>query len=296
MSVKKEIDLSELAELMAESPAGLEKLKKQSEAIKTLQEALMLSYKRKRPYKIPMETDGAELVFGVVSDTHFGSGYMRLDALREFYQYCKKCGVAKVLHAGDVIDGWGVYKGQEFELHPYSRSWPEQREMFAKEAPLVDGIETIFITGNHDASFKKVIGMIVGDELQRVRSDWKHVGADVAVVTFSTKYRNFSIQLIHPGDGMISYSVSYKMQRIVESIPPNMLPDMIIIGHYHKAIFMPEYRGTIALCAGCFQGQTPYFVTKSIQAHVGGWVVRVVLGGKRRGAVRINTEFVSFRE
>jgi len=295
MTKKKEIDLSELSDLISSSPAGIDKLKKQAEAIKVLQETLVMTFKRKRPYKIPTELDGDTLNLGVISDTHIGSGYQRLDALNEFYNYCKKVGINTILHAGDVIDGWGVYKGQEFELHPYARSWPEQKDMFVKEVPKIDGITTIFITGNHDASFKKLVGLIVGDEIQKARPDWKFVGADIASVIFSTKFGDFTVKLIHPGGGSQQYAISYKPQKIVESLP-GAKPDMVVVGHYHKAFIMPNYRGVMTVCPGCFQSQTPFMATQSLQAHVGGWVFRIILGNRKNLTACFKSEFVSFYE
>ncbi len=295
MSSKKEIDLSELSDLMASSPAGIDKLKKQAEAIRELQETLVLTFKRKRPYKIPVELDGSTLSFGVISDTHIGSGYQRLDAMKEFYNYCKELGINTILHAGDVVDGWGVYKGQEFELHPYARSWPDQRDMFVREAPKIEGVTTIFITGNHDASFKKLVGLMVGDEIQKLRPDWKYVGADIAKITFATKFGDFSVQLIHPGGGSQQYAVSYKPQKIVEALP-GVKPDMMVIGHYHKAFVMPNYRGVMTVCPRCFQSQTPFMATQSLQAHIGGWVFRVVLGNRKSLTTKFKYEFVSFYE
>jgi hypothetical protein len=199
------------------------------------------------------------------------------------------------LHAGDVLDGWRVYKGQEFELHPNGRSWPEQRKMFADGVPDL-GITTIFITGNHDGSFKKLIGLVVGEELSTVRPDWKFIGQDIGDVVLKTKQgQKFTVCLIHPGGGT-AYALSYHTQKIIESMAGGQKPDLVGIGHYHKAEWIPAYRNVSAVQAGTFQDQTPFMVQRSIQAHVGGWIITAVLGERKKLTSRVKAEFFGFYE
>jgi hypothetical protein len=293
----KPIDLSELAELIAKGPAGQEKLQKQARAISDLQETLMLMFKRARPYEVPIKSENNTIRFGLIGDTQIGSLYQRVDALKAFYKRCADEGVMDILHAGDVIDGWRVYRGQEFELHPNGRSWPEQRDMFADSVPKINGMRTVFITGNHDNSFKKLIGMIAGDELSRIRSDWKFAGQDVAIIVLKTKSgQRFSVELLHPGGGINQYALSYRPQRIIEAIPGGTKPDLIAIGHFHKAFFIPNYRNIAALCVGTFQSQTPFMAQQSIMAHIGGWIVTVILNERSKLTSRVQAEFISFYE
>jgi len=295
--MKKTLDLSELSKLIAEGSAGKEKIERQAAAIAELQEALMLMVKRTRPYEVPVRGTANTIRFAVVGDTQIGSLYQRTDALRLFYERCAAEGIRHVLHAGDVVDGWRVYRGHEFELQPGGRSWPEQRDMFAAEVPRIDGLVTIFITGNHEASYKKQIGMVVGDELQRIRPDWKFIGADVGeVVLKADNGQRFKVLLVHPGDRGNAYAVSYRLQKFIEAIPGGQKPNMVVLGHYHKALFMPNYRDVAGMLAGCFQSQTPYMASQAAAAHVGGWIITVTVGEKKKLTARMQAEFVSFYE
>lgn len=294
MSKKKEVNLGELQDLLAQGPAGREKLKKQAEAIDQLQEALMLAFKRQKPYEVPVRSDENVLRFGLIGDTQIGSLYQERDALSAFYQRAFDEGYLEILHAGDVLDGWKVYKGQEFELRPDSKSWPEQRARFAEEVPRHPGQRTIFITGNHDSSFKNLVGMVVGDELASVREDWKFIGQDIGDVVLKTKQgQSFRVRLVHPGGGT-AYAVSYHAQKLVESIPGGQKPNLIGIGHYHKADFMPSYRNVSVIQAGTFCGQTPFMVRQHLAAHVGGWLIEVHLNESRKLTSRVKAEFVGF--
>jgi predicted phosphodiesterase len=294
---RKEIDLSELGKLIAEGPAGEEKIQKQQKAINELQQALILMVKRTRPYEVPVRSENNVIRFGLIGDTHIGSLYQRVDALKAFYAGCADEGIDTIIHAGDVIDGWRVYRGQEFELHPNARSWPEQRDMFVSEAPKIEGMRTIFISGNHDSSFKKLIGMIVGDELQRVRPDWNYIGADVGNVTLKTKNgERFTVTLVHPSDRGNAYALSYRLQKFIEAIPGGQKPDLLALGHYHKANFMPDYRNVRGLLVGAFQSQTPNMATQGSPAHVGGWIITATLGERKKLTSRVSAEFISFFE
>lgn len=292
---RKEIDLSELREIIASGPAGQEKIQKLTDQATTLAETLSLMIKRARPYEVPVKSDENTIRFGLIGDTHIGSLYHRQDALLAFYRHCQDEGLEHVLHCGDILAGWKVYKGQEFELHPSGRSWPEQRKLFSDGVPDL-GITTIFITGNHDASFKKLIGLVVGEELSTIRPDWKFIGQDIGDVVLKTKQgQRFVVRLIHPGGGT-AYALSYHVQKIIESMAGGQKPDLMGIGHYHKAEWIPSYRNVSAIQAGCFESQTPFMVQRSIQAHIGGWIVTVVLGDRKRLTSRVNVEFVGFYE
>lgn len=293
---KKEINLSELRDLIATGPAGQEKIEKLTEQAMTLAETLSLMIKRARPYEVPVYGEGNVIRFGLIGDTQIGSAYQRLDALTAFYKHCAAEGISTILHAGDVLDGWRVYRGQEFELHPNGRSWPDQRNMFAESVPKIDGLTTIFITGNHDASFKKLIGLVVGEELAAARPDWKFVGQDIAdIVLRSESGHKLTVRLLHPGGGT-AYAASYHLQKIIEAIPGGQKPDIIGVGHYHKSLWMPDYRNVSGFYPGTFQSQTPYMVQHSLAAHIGGWIVTATMGDRKKLTTRVSAEFISFYE
>lgn len=293
---KKEIDLGEIQNLVAEGPAGLEKQKKQAAAINALTESLMMAYKRQKPYDVPVDSDENKIVFGLISDTHIGSLYYEPDAMAAFYNRCHDEGIKTILHAGDVVAGWKVYKGQEFELRPDAKSWPEQKAVWAAEVPRIKGIDTIFITGNHDNSFKKLVGLVVGDEFGAMRPDWKFIGQDVGDVNLTTPQgQTFRVRLLHPGGGT-AYAVSYHAQKIVESMAGGTKPDLIGIGHYHKSLYMPQYRNVACILCGTFERQTPFMVQHSLAAHIGGWIITAHLNDRKKLTSRVEAEWIGFFE
>jgi DNA repair exonuclease SbcCD nuclease subunit len=260
--------------------------------IETLRETVE-RLKDERHYVIHNAGKDNLIRFGVVSDTHFGSLYERADAFIEFYKYLKALGIKKVLHAGDVLDGVHMYKGQEFEQ--YATGYNQQMTALKKNVPHIPGIETVFITGNHDYSFYKSVGAQPGERIAEI-TGWKFAGQDQAWIDMvSESGHNLSVMLFHPSGGT-AYALSYKAQKLVESLPGGKKPDMIFIGHYHKTEWMPMYRNVSSFQAGCFQGQTPFMATRPTPAHVGGWIIEVALGDRKNLTSSVKAQFIPFYE
>jgi hypothetical protein len=226
--------------------------------------------------------------FGLIGDTHYGSLYDHTEGVQAFYERCRAEGIKRVLHAGDVLDGWRIYKGQEFELRDVG--FNAQLARMQTSAPMGTGITTEFITGNHDSSFTALVGLNVGRAIQEKRPDWKHLGQDHAMVRFVTPKGAYDVMLLHP-DGGTAYALSYRPQKIVEQLEGGKKPNMVAIGHYHKSEFIPSYRNVAMIQVGTFCWQTPFMVRKGLSAHVGGWIVEVSVGESWN---IVKAEFVAF--
>jgi DNA polymerase II small subunit/DNA polymerase delta subunit B len=232
---------------------------------------------------------GAEnrIIFGVAGDKHFGSLYHHNAALHAYYDHAKERGVRVVYDAGDLMDGHKIYKGQEFELRDIGLD--AQIARIVADHPQ-NGIVTKFITGNHDASFKHEAGVVAGKLVQSARPDLVFLGEDQARIEYSLPNGKFNIMLLHPGGGS-SYALSYRPQKIIESLEGGTKPDLLAIGHYHKADMIPSYRNVCGIQTGTFQRQTPFMAKGGLSAHVGGWIVEVTKG---KGCNTIKAEFVAF--
>lgn len=266
----------------------------QQKLIHELKETIKQLTKDQRKIELKPKTKDNTFKFAIIGDTQFGSAYEQIEQLNAFYKIVNDYKINTVLHTGDVLDGWKVYKGQEFELH--ARGWKEQISWFEKNAPKYRNIITKFITGNHDASFKKLVGIIVGEEIERIRPDWNFIGSDIGDVIFNLNngYK-YTVRLMHPSGGT-AYALSYHPQKIIEKMTGDTKPDLLAIGHYHKAEFIPNYCNLSCIQSGCFQSQTPFMATKGLNAMVGGWIVEVTVDkiSKNKYLKRIRTEFISF--
>jgi len=224
--------------------------------------------------------------FALTGDRHTGSLYHHGAALAAFYEFAKAEGIDRVYDCGDLLAGHGVYRGQEFELRDLGLE--AQVARLVKDAPR--NIVTRFITGNHDASFKNACGAPVGKMIQQAVPEYEFLGEEQARVQFDTPNGIFTLALVHPGGGS-AYALSYKPQKIIESLEGGTKPDMLGIGHFHKAEMMPSYRNVCGVQAGTFERQTPFMARGGLAAHVGGWIIEVVVGENHN---RIKGEFVAF--
>jgi hypothetical protein len=270
-----------------EEAHGKPKIKQLEEALaqeKTKIENLMAHKKR---ITIDPQSDNT-IFFAITSDRHIGSLYHNGEALEAFYEYCQKEGVQIVFDAGDMVDGHRVYKGHEFELRDLG--FDRQLERITKESPRQ--INTKFITGNHDASFKHLAGVEIGNQISALVPEYEYLGDTTARYKWITPNGEFILDLLHPGGGT-AYALSYKPQKIVDALEGGTKPDMLAIGHFHKAEVMPTYRNVCTIQAGTFQTQTPFMSRQGIQAHVGGWLVQVTIGRNKANKI-ISPRFVAF--
>ena len=213
--------------------------------------------------------DGTETIkFAIIGDTQIGSKYAQLTYLHNFYDLCAEQGIKNVYHTGDITDGLKMRPGHEYEL--YEVSADEMRDDVVKNYPKREGITTHFITGNHDASIYKHVGYDIGQAIAFLRPDMHYLGRDCAVINLTP---NCTLELRHPWDGT-AYALSYKIQKMIEAMESDSKPNILAVGHYHKAEYL-FYRNVHALQTGCFQGQTPFTRGKGISVHMGGWIVTI---------------------
>jgi len=244
--------------------------------------------------EIPMEIYHNKWIkFGVISDTHLNSKYERLDILNYAYDIFQEEGIANVLHAGNTIDGYGRFN--QFDV--FNIGTEDQIKYLLEKYPQRKGITTHFITADdHEGWIVQREHINIGELIELKshkfgRDDLKHLGyieADVLVKVGSKPTR---IRVFHPGGGT-AYSLSYKPQKIVESLQGGDKPDILIVGHFHKLGYF-TWRNVDVLLAGCTEDQTPFMRKKHIAAHLGFYIVKAHIAPD--GSVnRIIPEKISF--
>ena len=229
---------------------------------------------------------GRRIRFGIVSDNHLGSYYENIEVLRLAYKIFQREGIRRVYNAGDILDGEKMYRGQEYEIHSHGAG--RQVEYACKVYPKADNITTYFITGNHDMSYWKQVGLDVGTEIARKRKDMIYLGQEHADVVLKNKSCSIKLRLEHPGKGT-AYALSYHSQKYVESLSGGDKPNIVVIGHYHKAEVIPNYRNVCVIQAGTTQSQTPYMRRGNIAAMLGFYIVELIIDEK--GLIRNRIEF-----
>lgn len=210
------------------------------------------------------------ITFGLIGDTHFNSKYIQLTYLNDFYNQCTAQEITDVYHVGDIDEGEMMRPGHAYEN--YKQGADDHILEIVKNYPYRKGVTTHFITGNHDASFRKSCGLDIGKQIATKRSDMNYLGRDVANINITDK---ITMQLRHPWSAS-AYALSYRPQKIVESMEAACLdkPDILCIGHYHKMEYL-FYHGVHVFQTGCFQSATPFTTGKGISVSMGGWIVTV---------------------
>lgn len=210
--------------------------------------------------------DKYKIKFGVVSDTHLGSSSYNEEALNKFYDRCVSENITTVLHAGDLVDGIKIYKGQEFEQDYYG--FDSQTKFAIEKYPYREGIYTYAILGNHDYSF---ISHSDCDPLKKIcdkRSDIIYLDRYFGEIVLG----DFLIALHHPDSGC-SYALSYKPQKILETLTETY--DAYIIGHYHASLNLFNYHCVWSCLAGSFQNETNFARRKGLRTTIGGYIVEM---------------------
>lgn len=227
-----------------------------------------------------------ELKIAIIGDTHFGSKYAQRTHLQNFYDICAAEGIKDVYHAGDLTDGIKMRPGHEYEL--YAVSAGDMIDDVVVNYPKREGITTHFITGNHDASIYKHVGYDIGKSISYLRDDMDYLGRDCAVIHLTD---NCTLELRHPWDGS-AYALSYKPQKMIEAMESDSKPNILAIGHYHKAEYL-FHRNVHTLQVGCFQGQTPFTRGKGISVSLGGWIVTIKVS--ENGTIKgITPQFIPY--
>lgn len=224
----------------------------------------------KMPHNEPMLIDrswnGDRVIrFGVISDTHFGSDFVQITHLHKAYDDMLADGITSVYHAGDITEGERMRPGHEYECYVHGADAHADEVM--RNYPRRKGMKTYYILGNHDASFVKHAGVDIS-RMMRDRDDLVCLGFDMATINITPQC---SLELRHPAGGS-AYAISYKPQKTIDSLFGGEKPNIMVIGHYHKAEYL-FYRNVHCLQGGTLQGQSGFMKRMGLAAHVGYWVV-----------------------
>ncbi len=209
---------------------------------------------------------GSDFEIGVCGDSHLGSKKERLDALEAMYDIYADRGITHVYHTGDISEGWGIYRGQEFEVSIPGQE--EQIDYVVNVYPKRKGITTSFICGNHDLRQYERGGVDPGNSIAHRRDDLKYLGQMGATVELMD---GLTMELLHPGGGN-TYALSYKAQKYIHNLAVGDLPDILCFGHYHTSYYM-HYRGIHFLQVPAFKDQGTWEKRLGLNPTIGAWIV-----------------------
>lgn len=233
-----------------------------------------------------LNEDTKVIRLGIVSDTHLCSKYQQLTLLNQAYMDFHNRGITTVLHVGDLTDG--DYKNRPDHIYSLFRiGASDQADYVCEMYPKIKGLKTYFIQGSHDATHIKNGGADIGRMVSQERKDMINLG--VGQATF--KLNGCKIEMLHPSGGS-AYAYSYKPQKIVDSMTGGEKPNILLIGHYHKNLYM-MYRNIHVVCVPSLEARTPFMTGNALINDVGYDVLEFTVN-KKGEVQKFNVEHVPF--
>jgi predicted phosphodiesterase len=226
--------------------------------------------------------------FGYFSDAHIGHEKFNTELFDYMVRFFKQAKPDFILNPGDHLEGMSGRPGHVYELSHvgFDQQFTRCVELYEQ----LGDVPMYGIDGNHDQWFfkKNDNGVVVGHELAKRLPSYTHLGQDEGDLVVG----GVKIKLFHAGDGT-AYATSYKIQKLIESFSGGEKPNIVLSGHYHKALYLFS-RGVHGFECGTLCGQSSFMRGKKIPAHMGFGLVTVYYNS--RGAERLIHEFVPWYE
>ena len=248
---------------------------------------------------------GPEETYAIfLSDLHVGSTNFLADDFNKFLSWIngslgseKHRDIAKktryIFIAGDIVDGVGIYKGQEKELiiKDVAKQYEKVASLLSK---IPDNKALIIIPGNHDAiklaepqpplnkdfatplSTLKNAFLLSNPSMVNIESSRDFSGFDVLMYHgFSFDYYIANINEIRLKGGYDNPEVIMKFLLQLRHLAPthtsslfspvydkdpmviDRIPDFFVSGHIHKTD-IANYRGTTLISGSCWQSRTKF--------------------------------------
>lgn len=251
---------------------------------KQIQEILHQNTITKRTDKVNIATENIwHALFWAIWDTHQGSKAHNNEWLQKYYDKLQEKWVKTVLHAGDLVDWYNVYKWHAFELKHH---WADaQAKEVIDNYPKRDGIDTYFITWNHDESLLQLAWYDIGKTIDMFRDDMHYLWFYNARIMLNW----VDVELQHWWWSN-SYARSYKPQKYLENADPKDQPNVFLLWHYHTALYM-FYRKIHTFMVWAFQWETNLTKRFKLGNTQGGRIVEVRLDSD--WWTKIDMEFIS---
>lgn len=237
------------------------------------------------PMNSAMVPNDSESVLAFVSDIHVGSNTFLPEAWSRFMSWLKKDPSAKdiryMLMPGDLVDGIGIYPGQEDELliEDVFAQYAELAEM-AKSIP--DWIRVIMMPGNHDAVRlaepqpalpKEVQSMFDSNIMFLGNPCYLEIDGRVVLAYHGRSMDDYiknipGLDYAHPLEVMREMLRRRHMAPVYgerTALAPekkdymvvDQVPNIFVTGHVHKC-GTAEYRGIKMINASAWQSQTEF--------------------------------------
>jgi len=237
------------------------------------------------PLNSGMVPNGSSAIVAFVSDIHVGSSEFLPDAWKRFVEWLNKDPVAKgigyMVMPGDLVDGIGIYPGQEDELS-IDDVYEQYQEFARLVAAIPKKIKIVMMPGNHDAVRlaepqpalpKEVATMFEPRVTFAGNPCYMEIEGRTILAYHGRSMDDFAgnipnMSQMRPGEIMkemlrrrhlaptygdrTALAPEQKDYLVIDRVP-----DIFVTGHVHRCA-VGEYRGIKMINASAWQGQTGY--------------------------------------
>jgi len=215
-------------------------------------------------YKIKEDLDSNTKI-GVISDLRFGSKYEQISKLNDIYRKFAQDGVKYVIITGNLLEGrYTARKEEMFGNSLLFNTGIAQADHLIEYFPKVEGIETLFITGETDHTWKD---FNVGKYIESKRSDMTYLGPK----SCNVKFNNVSIQVENLKKNGEAYTIAYPPQKYSRSLACYEDYDIILLGGTLTIQDFPRLRDSRILTIPSCVARTPLMKSKDQQNTMGSY-------------------------
>ena len=203
---------------------------------------------------------------GVISDLRFGSKKEQIALLNDMYKKFAADGVKYVIIVGNLLEGKYNQKDErEFGKSLITNDAYGQADHLIEYFPKVEGIQTLFITGNTDHTWAKELN--VGEYISSQRPDMIYLGPKSCDISFN----NVCCRVENLKKTGESYTIAYPPQKYIRSMGSYEDYDFIFLGGTLTAQDFPRIRDTRIFAIPSVVERTPKMRAASQQNVIGSY-------------------------
>lgn len=238
-----------------------------------------------------IKVDG-NVKFAVISDLRFGSKYEQISVLNDMYKKFKQDGIEYVIVAGNLVEG--PYNGKtalEYGKSLYTNDAEGQADLVIQYFPKVEGIKTLFITGELDHKWSKKLNL--GNYIESQRDDMIYLGPISATVYFNNS--PIHIEQLKNGN---TYTVAYPQQQYSRSLQGTEQYDAIMLSGTQTMQHFPSIRDTEMFSIPSVVDRTPKMAASKKINQMGAIEFDLQLDrfGKKRKIVPTMIPYTPYKE
>ena len=250
-------------------------------------------YTKENVYTIKEDIDSPTKI-GVISDLRFGSKNEQIALLNDTYRKFAEDGVKYVIIAGNLLEG--KYNSSDMEKYGKSLIINDgfgQANHLIDYFPKVEGIQTLFITGDTDHTWSKELN--VGEYISAMRDDMTYLGPKSCTVNFN----NVSFRVENLNKTGENYTIAYPPQKYSRSMASHEDYDFILLGGTLTAQDFPQIRDTRIFVIPSLVERTPKMRAVSQQNTMGSYEFELMfdkLGKLKRIVPQLSPYYIPSKE